>query len=542
MMILLSFVLAMLVTTVTLPPLRAHATKLGLIDSPSAERKVHTQSTPHSGGVAIVLGALIGTIVWIPTYSDYLALFGCIAIIVLFGLLDDLYELGHRTKFLTQALACGLLVANYGGFPQVPFVPLDSAPQWLTLGFSFVFLLGVTNAVNLSDGLDGLAAGNGLLSLIVLALLSAQTGQSALFVLSLALAGGLVGFLRFNTHPASIFMGDTGSQFIGFTAAAITMLVVQTEQSPLGALVPVLIFGLPILDTLMVIGIRKWRGRPVFSADRSHLHHQLLHIGLHHYEVVIILYALQAVCIGIAYQFRFASDALVLLAYLVFCAATLGLVGAARIGGWKVHQQRTDGTQERRNLVLRKLSWYQENTARVIATLVGAMIFGAMFFQASNVSLDTAIANNVRLAAIAALVVIVCVWVLFRRNMLVVTRAACYLACPLATYSVLLGAGAPAGTRWMDLALLLLGLALALAIRLTRKSLFHLDSQDYLILLIVAITPILLPADVEGATATRIVVYLAVMLYSAEFVANKGNLTRWALTGASAVSVAMLAF
>ena len=519
----------MLITTVALPPLRTHAAKLGLVDTPTEARKIHTQSTPHSGGLAIVLGVFIASVVWIPENSGHLALYGCIAIIVLFALLDDLRDLGHRTKFIGQIAASILLLATYGGFQQIPFVPLDSAPLWLTLSFSFIFLLGVTNAVNLSDGLDGLAAGNGLLSLIVLALFAGQTGQTAFLVLALAMAGGLVGFLRFNTHPASIFMGDTGSQFIGFTAAALTILIMQSEQAPLGPLVPILIFGLPILDTLVVMTIRKWRGRPVFAADRSHLHHQLMAIGLHHYEVVIVLYGLQAICIGIAYQLRFEADVMVLGAYLLFCVTVLSIIAIARVTNWRVHKPRGDDNRERRNLILRRLSWYQTNTARVIAPLLGGVLFYASQLGDSNVDLS--------LAAIAALLIIAIAWIALRKNMVIVTRIVCYLACPLAIYCVLLGSNSAAQTMWMDITVVFLGAMLALAIRVTRKSQFHLDSQDYLILLIVAIAPVLLPASVEGTTATRIVVYLAVLLYAAEFVATKGNLTRWALCAIGAASI-----
>ena len=451
---------------------------------------------------------------------------------MLLALLDDLRDLGHRAKFVGQILASGLLLANYGGFQQIPFVPLDTAPHWLTLLFSFVFILGVTNAVNLSDGLDGLAAGNGLLSLIVLALFAGQTGQTAFLVLALAMAGGLVGFLRFNTHPASIFMGDTGSQFIGFTAAAITILIVQSEQTPLGPLIPVLIFGLPILDTLMVMAIRKWRGRPVFSADRSHLHHQLLAVGLHHYEVVIVLYSLQAICIGIAYQLRFESDAVALGAYLLFCVTVLSILALARFNNWKVHKPTDGGNGERRNLILRRLSWYQNNTARVIAPVLGSTLLCAPLLADNSTELNR--------TAVGALAFIAVAWVMLSNHMILVTRLVCYLACPLAIYCVLLGSNPESYIIWLDVAVVALGCLLILAIRLTRKSQFHLDSQDYLILLIVIVAPLLVPSSVEGTTATRIVVYLAVLLYAAEFVATKGNLTRWALCAVGSASIGLI--
>ncbi len=533
MIILLSFALAMLTTTVTLPALRTHAAKLGLVDRPDTSRKVHTESTPHSGGVAIVLGVLVASLVYIPSSAGYFALFGCIAIIVLFGLLDDLRELGHRSKFLSQAIASALLLATYGGFQQIPFLPLDSAPAWLTLAFSFVFLIGVTNAVNLSDGLDGLAAGNGLLSLIILALFSAQAEQTALLVLALALAGGLVGFLRFNTHPASIFMGDTGSQFIGFTAAALAMLIAGSEQTPLGALVPLLIFGLPILDTFTVIAIRKWRGRPVFSADRSHLHHQLLAVGLHHYEVVIILYILQAVCVGMAYQMRFEPDLLVLGAYLLFCVMVLTTLGVARVNNWRVHSKSAGDHGERRNLILRRLSWYQVNTARVLAPMLGAVLLFAGLEHNASVELSR--------TALAALAIIALVWIVLHKRMVMVTRTVCYLAGSLAIYGLLLDGPTTEHLFGLDIAIGALAVMLALAIRLTRKTQFHLDSQDYLTFLIVVVAPLLLPSSLGGPTAARIVVYLAVMLYATEYIATKGKLTRWALCAVGAASIALVA-
>jgi len=286
---------------------------------------------------------------------------------------------------------------------------------------------------------------------------------------------------------------------------------------------------LPILDTLMVIGIRRWRGKPLFAADRNHLHHQLLAIGLYHYEVVIVLYALQAICIGIAYQLRFSADGLVLGAYVLFCAVVLATLAVARLNNWKVHVPRDDNEHERRNLLLRRISWYHQNTARVIAPVLGAILLFATVQVASTGDLTS--------AAMGALLIIAIVWAALYRNMVAVTRTVCYLACPLAIYCLLLGDSTPQSLLPVDLAVGFLGILLALAIRITRKSQFHLDSQDYLILLIVAVAPVLLPESVQGATATRVVVYLAVFLYAAEYVTTKGNRPRWALSAIGALSI-----
>ena len=536
MMILLSFAVAMLVTTVALPPLRKHAAILGLVDVPTLARKVHSGSIPHSGGVAIILGVLAGLISWLPREADSLPLLACMLFITLMGLLDDIRDLGHRAKFLTQILACVALLSIYGGFPNVPFVGLDQAPLVATLGYSAVFLIGVTNAINLSDGLDGLAAGSSLLSLVVLGLFAAQANEMALLVITLSVAGGLAGFLRFNTHPASIFMGDTGSQFLGFTAGALAILILQSDRLPFSPLVPVLLFGLPILDTLSVMVIRKVRGRSMFKADRSHLHHQLLHLGLRHYQVVIVLYVLQAACIAMAYRLRFSEDILLLAAYLGFCTLVLGSILIARLSGWRMGSPQTSGNHdpERRHPIFRRLSWYHENTARSIAPVVGAFfVFGVAQIELQDPTFQT-------YARVLALAVIIA-WFLLHRHIGLLVRAVCYAATALATYGVVFAQSTTIPQLWIDLWVLGIGLALALAIRVTRRSLFHLDSQDYLILLIVCVAPLLMPASIDGVLATRIVIYLAVILYACEYIATKGNRTRWALTAVGSLGIAQLA-
>ncbi len=215
MSLILSFTLALLLTAALMPLCVRYAGMLGLIDS-STQRKVHTGLMPRSGGIAIVLGATGAALFWMPLTREHLLLFAALGVIVTFAFLDDLLDLDATWKLKGQVLASFVFVATCGGFTFLPFMGLDPAPLWLSLPLTVLFLTGITNAVNLSDGLDGLAAGNSLLSLILLALLAGQTGDTSYDVVALAIAGGLLGFLRFNTHPARIFMGDTGSQFLGF--------------------------------------------------------------------------------------------------------------------------------------------------------------------------------------------------------------------------------------------------------------------------------------------------------------------------------------
>jgi UDP-GlcNAc:undecaprenyl-phosphate GlcNAc-1-phosphate transferase len=404
--------------------------------------------------------------------------------------------------------------------------------------WTFAFIVGVTNAVNLSDGLDGLAAGNSLLSFVLLAVLAAEIGHVDYVVLALATAGGLLGFLRFNTHPARLFMGDSGSQFLGFTGAALAVLILREESMPYSAMLPVLIFGLPILDTLSVMAVRKLRGRPMFKADRSHLHHQLLALGLKHYEVVAVLYVLQGIVVLLAYQFRYASDLTLLMTYGAFCAAVLGGILACRLAGWRAHAP-SDAVTERRNLWLRN-EWYHYHTAKVLGALVAALFLGGAVYAAGFSAGATEDVADLALVTAAALGA-AAIW--FRGNPEFVGRLVTFVVAAFALYGFLFGlAERPELNLAIDAYFVLLALLLALAIRVTRKSQFHLDTQDYLVLFIVAVVPFLPIAEFDGLVMARAVLRAAVLLYACEYVVTKGGGSRWLLTGAGIVSLAILGF
>jgi UDP-GlcNAc:undecaprenyl-phosphate GlcNAc-1-phosphate transferase len=531
----LSFVLALLMTTVLIPVCRRYASHIGLIDEPGEMRRVHLEAIPRSGGIAIVLGALIATAVWLPTYQHYLPFIGCICVIAFFGLLDDLTELPSSIKFVGQLIAAFWFIYAYGGVTQLPFSPLDSASTALCLFLSFLFLLGITNAVNLSDGLDGLAAGNSLLSLGLLAVFAAQLGEVGYLILALTTTGGLLGFLRFNTHPASIFMGDTGSQFIGFTAAALTILLMQNESLPVSPMLPVLIFGLPILDTLSVMGVRLVRGRPIFQADRSHLHHQFLKMGFQHYQVVAILYSLQAVVVGFAYALRYESDALILAAYLAFCGVVLSLILWARLSNWQTHgSKRGLEGRERRNLWLRKLEWYHLHTAKVLAAALGIFfVAGAWFMK----PLPDAISDFALIAAALMLAT----QLLRRNHEQAITRLAGFTVTAFLVYGFLAdtGTNSTQGIA-VDLDLIAVVAALGLAIRVTRHERFALDNQDYLVLLVVVLAPLVLLEQFDGEMITRSVLRLAILVYACEYVASKGRHTRPVMNAAGILGLLIM--
>ena len=531
---LLSFAAAMLIATAVLPLVRKYAAQLKLMDSPALERKVHDESIPRSGGLAILCGTACAIALWLPVESVYLPFLGCIAIVAIFGLLDDLVELNHIWKSLPQIIAAILVVWYYGSIADIPFISLGQTPVWLAVSFSLFFIVGVTNAVNLSDGLDGLAAGNCLLSIAALAVLSWQVGDQGYLVIALSLAGGIVGFLRFNTHPASIFMGDLGSQVIGFTAASLTVIIIASGTLPVSPMVPVLLFGLPILDTIMVMGVRAYKGNSLFKADRNHLHHQLLDLGFRHYEVVTILYVLQGIIVLLAYLLRFEADIVLLSVFLAYALSILSLLYIAHQKRLQVHTKPTDGSVDRRNRWLRSLKWYYLHTAKVISVLIALLLVFAGYVA-------DPLPEFVSPYGLAASVFLIGMWIVFHKYPELVSRILGYSAIAGAIYALLLNSTDLGLTPLVDIYCACLLFALMLAIRVTRKNVFRLDTQDYLVGLFLVACPFVLQNFAEGTLIVRLVLYLAILFYACEYVITKGNKTRWLINIAAISSVSMMA-
>jgi len=201
-----------------------------------------------------------------------------------------------------------------------------------------VFLTGITNAINLADGLDGLAGGMALLCLCAIALFSVASGNTTVTAIALIEAGAVLGFLRFNTHPARVFMGDCGSQMLGLSVGALALLATEGETSALSGALPLLVLGLPIMDTLMVMLTRIRAGRSPFTADRTHLHHRLLALGFAHREAVLIVYLLQVALVLLAYFLRFELDVEIVCAFVLFMTAVFGSVYWATHSGWRFRE------------------------------------------------------------------------------------------------------------------------------------------------------------------------------------------------------------
>jgi UDP-GlcNAc:undecaprenyl-phosphate GlcNAc-1-phosphate transferase len=311
------------------------ATKWSIVDIPGA-RKVHAIPIPRIGGLAMAIGVLVAAVVVIPLEPRYRYFLAAAIVIVVFGVLDDRFDLDYRIKLIGQLLAAGIVII--AGDIQIHSITLDERillPPWIAVPLTMFFLVGITNAINLADGLDGLAGGTTFLCLAALAMLAYSGGQIGCAALSLAFAGAVLGFLRFNTYPASVFMGDAGSQLLGFAVGVLSLGATQTSESAISAATPILLLALPILDTLSVMAQRVSEGRSPFSADRNHIHHKLLAFGFDHHEAVTVIYLIQADLFMIAYWLRFESDLTILAVVSAFFIATILVFNIATRRGWR---------------------------------------------------------------------------------------------------------------------------------------------------------------------------------------------------------------
>jgi UDP-GlcNAc:undecaprenyl-phosphate GlcNAc-1-phosphate transferase len=312
------------------------APRLGMVDQPSS-RKVHAYPIPRVGGWGIVLGALVAILVWAPFDELVLCYIFGVVVLFAFGAWDDRKELGHYTKFIGQLVAispvvfiAGLCVVHF------PFVGPHAVPTWAAMAFTVFALIGMTNAINHSDGLDGLAGGEAVLSLVAIGLLAYLAKGDLTVLIAFSVIGGVFGFLRYNTHPAVVFMGDSGSQVIGFSLGVLAVLLTQRTAPDLSPTVVLLLLGLPVADILYVFYRRIREGRNWFLATRNHVHHRLMDRGFTHNESVLIIYSIQIAFVASGLVLRHQSDALILGVYLGGCGAIFSWLYLAERNGWRV--------------------------------------------------------------------------------------------------------------------------------------------------------------------------------------------------------------
>lgn len=302
------FVLSLLLAFVLTRYVRDFASARGWVAAPTQERHLHGTPLPRLGGVAIFVSFSLSmalAVAWARHYPSLHSTFSLKTLLIilapaslvfLLGVYDDIRGVGPYFKFTVQGAAATMLFFGGLRIVNIPVLFGDHKLPWFVgLAFTIVWVLAITNAFNLIDGLDGLAAGSALFSTLVAFVVALLNGPSLVTVMTIALAGAILGFLRFNFNPATIFLGDSGSLFIGFLLSALALQGAQKAPTIVAVAIPVVSFGLPILETSLSILRRLISGRPVFTADREHIHHKLLQHGMTHRQVVILLYGVSAI-------------------------------------------------------------------------------------------------------------------------------------------------------------------------------------------------------------------------------------------------------
>jgi UDP-GlcNAc:undecaprenyl-phosphate/decaprenyl-phosphate GlcNAc-1-phosphate transferase len=337
---LLCFITAFIVTLITIPPIISLIKKHNLYDKPNA-RKEHSVPIPTMGGIAIVAGMMMALFMWFPFSNvvPQISFFFSIAVLLALGIMDDLKDLSAKYKFIVQAgLAAlialsGIRITSLDGLFGIYDLPLTA--QYT---FTFLIIVGVTNAFNLIDGIDGLAGGLGFMSLTILGLFLTMSGDANTALIAFSLAGGILAFMYFNLNPARIFMGDTGSLILGFVVAVLCIRLTQVSILVSNPVLPhALVFlcaivFIPVFDTIRVFASRIWRGKSPFVADKTHIHHLLTNQGFSHAFATKLICVIHGFILMEVFWLRNLKQEFVLLILVAFMLLTtvmlknLGLV------------------------------------------------------------------------------------------------------------------------------------------------------------------------------------------------------------------------
>ncbi|MDE2348503.1 MAG: undecaprenyl/decaprenyl-phosphate alpha-N-acetylglucosaminyl 1-phosphate transferase [Gammaproteobacteria bacterium] len=530
----MSFLSAMVVTMAWLPVLVRASRRMQLVDMPGA-RKVHATPIPRIGGLAMATGVLVAAFVAVPMNPQNFWFLVAAGVIVLFGALDDRFNLDYRIKMAGQCIAVAIVMTRGGvlvdSFTLADRVPL---PVWIAVPLTAIFLVGITNAINLADGLDGLAGGTTFLCLCAIALLSSYSGQGASVAMSLAFAGAVLGFLRFNTYPATVFMGDAGSQMLGFATGVLSVRTTQSANSLISTSIPILLLAIPILDTLSVMIQRLGEGRSPFSPDRNHLHHKLLALGFEHHEAVAVIYAFQALLFVLAYRMRYDSDLAIAAVVTIFFAAVIASMQIAARAGWRLRSPHGPdvGAEAGRSTARRaRLRWLGESAYRTIAVSLAA--YAALVILAVS-----ALRQDFRHLVLALLAVLLAYAVLLRAQPLsLVEKAAIYVTATVIVFLdtvVLPHSPLIDGAEWVLVGIS--AVATALRLRLANDRRFQLTPLDVIVLFMALIVPSLLGSFAFRAGVVYGIIKLVVVLYGLEVVTSAAaERAIWLRIGAGAI-------
>jgi UDP-GlcNAc:undecaprenyl-phosphate/decaprenyl-phosphate GlcNAc-1-phosphate transferase len=515
--------LAVAVSMLVIPLVRRLAPRLGLVDMPDP-RKVHTVPIPRVGGWGITLGSLLPLLLVFkldPLVQSFLI--GCLTLF-LFGIWDDARSIGHWTKFAGQLVAVGTVVW-YGDLwvSRMPFID-GAIPAALGKPFTMFALIGVINAINHSDGLDGLAGGESILSLIALAILGYMSGSALILGIALATIGGILGFLRYNSHPAYVFMGDSGSQVLGFTLGFLVVYLTQRANTAVSAALPLLILGVPIADILSVLYQRIRGGMNWFKATRNHVHHRLLQVGFDHYETVVIIYSIQAAFVVSAVLARYESDTTVTLLYAAGIAALFCTLTLAEHRGWRLPRGRDVESRLTRVIAALKVSRTIVEGPLLVITLLTPMVMLLSALWVARTPAEFAAAA----AVIAVVPALQLMWPRAVRPALL--RIAIYATALFPAY-LLIGyrEAIPHGVQALSTAMIVvLAIAIVVYVRFSPHDRFGTTPTDYLIVCGVVALAVYGSIEANSRDVVEAVLLATVLMYACEIVivSTTGNFGR----------------
>ncbi|MGB7934456.1 MAG: MraY family glycosyltransferase [Gammaproteobacteria bacterium] len=523
MSLILPLIVSLVISMVMIPPMVRLAPRLGMIDRPDP-RKVHAVPIPRVGGVGIVLGALLPVMLLLPLDPSLKAyIFGALLLFG-FGVMDDCRELGHYVKFIGQFIAV-IAVVYYGDVfvTHLPFMGGEPVSAAVGRPFTVFAMVGMINAINHSDGLDGLAGGESMLSLAGIAYLSYFAGGTAVSLVAFTTIGGLLGFMRFNTHPARIFMGDGGSQFLGYTLGFLAVLLTQDVNPALSPALPALLLGLPIADIIGVFAQRIYHRVNWFRATKNHIHHRLLDLGFQHYESVVIVYSVQALLVFCAVLMPYETDALILGIYAVVVTAVFGCLYAAERRGWHRHNNDKQASVE---------GFFHSavQSPRLREVAYGVVFIGISLFMLSGAFIATRIPQDFTLAGTVLFVLLLARLLAGFHPLFLPLRLLIYVAVIFIVY--LSNTYQPAylsGTDPVTYAIFgMLVAGIALTIRHANGESFSVTPMDFLVVLTVLALAVMASHGMVDASMMAVVLKTIILFYGTELILGRMK-QRWNL-------------
>jgi len=533
-----TFFISLFITLAFLPIFKSMAQKSRIMDIPD-KRKVHSRPIPKIGGLAMALGFCISILIWLPADRFVVAALAGMAVLVAEGFIDDLVCLGYRTKFAAQIVAA-LTVILYGGIRVTILDPLfDPGSEWafiVSVPLTLVVIVGITNAMNLADGLDGLAGGIALVVFLCICALSYESGDDVILIMSLSMLGTLFGFLCFNTYPALIFMGDAGSQFIGFVTIVLSLRLTQGEGS-LSPFLPLLIIGFPVIDTAIVMVERILRGDSPFIADHGHFHHKLLGTGFFHAEAVSIIYLIQSIYVLSAY-FLSSRSSLFILAFYLFLSGMICLFFRA-VSRHRIRIRRVGFM----DMVGRFLSVENEKRIVRLCAILLYMLPPALLFV--NCFYANNLPYHISLLSFVMASMIICLWIMKNRLLSSIVRMVLYFMIPASIYynqeqSFSLAEWS-LGWIYIFLCLMCLLSAFILVRGRTQETNFRTSPMDFLIIAITLCVPPLLEAVLDVWRTLMFLIQILILFYTYEIMLNGQEKGRRVVTATTVGALIIIA-